>query len=198
MNELLLIRHGRPESGLMDPPLNAEGRAQAEALAGVLAQKPITAVVCSDLRRARETAGIIAAPLGLDPLPMPGLREWGLPADAMKYVALELLAAGSPQARAIDEGRFMDFVPKQVDVLAFRRAVAGVFAEILGAHGAGRVAVVCHGGTINAYLGQLVEIPDVFWFHPDYTSVSRVQQRPGGRVIIRSLNETQHLLVNAQ
>lgn len=194
MSELLLIRHARPESGLMDPPLNAEGRAQAEALAEFLAREPITAVVCSDLRRACETARIVAAPLGLDPLPLPGLREWGLPADALKYVALELLTAGSPQARAINEGRFMDFVPKQVDVRAFRRAVADVFAEILGSH-EGRVAVVCHGGTINAYLGQLVGIPDIFWFHPDYTSVSRVEQRPGGRLVIRSLNETRHLLV---
>ncbi len=198
MTELLLIRHGQPESGMFDPPLSAEGRSQASALARQLAPEPITAVVCSDLCRARETAEIISAAPGLDPVPMVGLREWGLPADSMQYVALESLGAESESARALDEGRFMDFVPRRVDVPAFRQIVRDTFEAILATNTEGRIAVVCHGGVINAFVSQIVSIPDVFWFHPDYTSVSRVEQRPSGRVVIRSLNEAHHLLVESQ
>lgn len=198
MTELLLVRHGRPESGLLDPPLNEEGLAQAHALARILAEEPITAMVSSDLRRAHQTAEIIGTATGHTPYPVPGLREWGLPADSMEYVALEMLGDDAPQVRAVLEGRFMDFVPERVDVDDFRRKVVQAFDSILADHPEGRVVVVCHGGTINAYVGHLVGIPDIFWFHPDYTSVSRMDSRPGGRVVVRSLNEVHHLLVESK
>ena len=104
MTELLLVRHGRPESGPMDPPLNEEGLEQAHALARLLADEPITAIVCSDLRRAQQTAEIIGEATGHTPYALPGLREWGLPADSMEYVALELLGDDAPQVLAIARG----------------------------------------------------------------------------------------------
>jgi probable phosphoglycerate mutase len=154
--------------------------------------------VCSDLRRAKQTAEIIGEATDHTPYSLPGLREWGLPADSMEYVALELLGDDAPQVRAVDEGRFMDFVPERVDIDDFRQKVVDAFDKILARHREGRVVVVCHGGTINAYVGQLVGIPDIFWFHPDYTSVSRMDSRPGGRVVVRSLNEVHHLLVESK
>lgn len=197
MTELLLVRHGVPLSGEMDPPLNEEGLDQAGRVARLLEDENLTGIVSSDLLRARQTAEIIAERVGLMPSATPGLREWGLDPQSMEYVALELLGADSPQATAIAEGRFMDFVPGRVDIDDFRGKVADAFAKIFADHPEGRVAVVCHGGVINAYVGLLVGIPDVFWFHPDYTSVSRVQRLPGGRVVIRSLNEVHHLLVES-
>ena len=88
----------------------------------------------------------------------------------------------------------MDFVPDRVNIDDFRQKAVDAFDKILADHPQGRVVVVCHGGTINAYVGQVVGIPDIFWFHPDYTSVSRMDQRPGGRVVVRSLNEVHHLV----
>jgi broad specificity phosphatase PhoE len=67
-----LVRHGETEwnrelrwQGHSDPPLNERGRDQARSLAAALARRPFTAVYSSDLRRASETAEIVAAPLGL-------------------------------------------------------------------------------------------------------------------------------------
>lgn len=198
MTELLLVRHGRPRSGEMDPPLNDEGLDQASRVARLLRDERLTGLVSSDLVRARQTAQMIGDAADLVPSTTPGLREWGLDAHSMEYVALELLGAAHPAATAIAEGRFMDFVPERVDIDDFRRKVSDAFDKILAGHPEGRVAVVCHGGVINAYVGQLVGIPDIFWFHPDYASVSRVQRMPGGRVVVRSLNEVHHLLVEAQ
>ncbi len=197
MTELLLVRHGRQESGLIDPPLNDEGVAQARRLARTLEAGGVTALVSSDLRRARQTADIVGTAVGHSPTTLPGLREWGLPADAMEYVALEHLEGDDPRSTAIAEGRFMDFVPEVVDLAAFRATVVDAFDKILAENPEGRVVVVCHGGTINAYIGHLAGIGDVFWFHPDYASVSRVERLPGGRVAIRSLNEVARPLVES-
>jgi probable phosphoglycerate mutase len=69
---LFLVRHGETDwnaegrwQGQTDIPLNAAGRAQALALAARLRGHGIATVATSDLRRARETAAIVAAELGL-------------------------------------------------------------------------------------------------------------------------------------
>lgn len=86
MTALTLIRHGETDwnrarriQGSTDIPLNDTGREQARAAAAALRARgsdlPVT-VVSSDLSRARETAEIIAAELGVaGPRLYPGLRE---------------------------------------------------------------------------------------------------------------------------
>ena len=66
MTELLLVRHGETDwnrehrvQGHTDVPLNAVGRAQAEALAESLADALLAGVYSSDLARARQTAEIV-------------------------------------------------------------------------------------------------------------------------------------------
>jgi broad specificity phosphatase PhoE len=83
MARLLLIRHGQSAwnaegrwQGWADPPLSRVGEAQALAAAERLRDEGLTAVVSSDLRRARHTAEIMARRLDL-PLgeAVPDLRE---------------------------------------------------------------------------------------------------------------------------
>ncbi|MCB1040890.1 MAG: histidine phosphatase family protein, partial [Acidimicrobiales bacterium] len=59
-------------------------------------------------------------------------------------------------------------------------------------HGDERVAVVCHGGVINAYLSSLISLPGTMWFEPAYTSVSRALVDGDYKQII-SVNEAPHL-----
>ena len=69
---LYLIRHGATEHNLQRPPilqgravdlyLSAEGVRQAEAVANLLSKAQLTAVFCSTLKRAQQTAEIIAGP----------------------------------------------------------------------------------------------------------------------------------------
>ena len=84
--ELLLIRHGETVDnvrqimqGQTHGELNERGVEQARSVAERLAAERIDAVVASDLRRAIQTAEIIAAPHGLPVLTTPLLRErdWG-------------------------------------------------------------------------------------------------------------------------
>jgi probable phosphoglycerate mutase len=78
----LLVRHGQTDAnreraflGRRDPPLNAVGRAEAEALGGALRGRGLAAVYASDLRRAWETAEAVAAAAGLPVQDEVGLRE---------------------------------------------------------------------------------------------------------------------------
>jgi broad specificity phosphatase PhoE len=70
-----LARHGQTAynhegrfQGHLPVPLDATGREQAAELAEVAAGVEIVGFVCSPLRRARETADIVAARLGLEPV----------------------------------------------------------------------------------------------------------------------------------
>lgn len=75
-----LVRHGLKAITCGDVPLTSAGKAQARAAAGVLKDRPVSAIVSSPLRRARETASFIAAGLGLKAFEDVRLREranWG-------------------------------------------------------------------------------------------------------------------------
>jgi probable phosphoglycerate mutase len=85
---VLLVRHGQSTwnaehrwAGHADPPLSPHGRDGAAALARRLAGCGLTTAVASDLRRASETAAIVAGRLGLGGVRIdPRLREWRCPA----------------------------------------------------------------------------------------------------------------------
>jgi broad specificity phosphatase PhoE len=82
MTTLLLVRHGETDwnaerrwQGHADVPLNERGRDQAERLAEELENARVDAVYSSDLSRARETAEIVGARLGVPVVLDPALRE---------------------------------------------------------------------------------------------------------------------------
>lgn len=83
---VILVRHTETDwntqhrySGQSDvPTLNGNGLRQAFLLAQKLSEYPVTQIVCSDLRRARDTATMLGGPHGLIPIIDPRLREVGL------------------------------------------------------------------------------------------------------------------------
>ena len=193
--ELLLIRHALPVSGEPDPGLAAVGHEQAHLLAGRLAAASVDAIATSGLRRAVETAAPLAARTGVDPTTVTDLREWDPDPDTGgRYVAFEDRAAGDPRLRALREGRLAEVMPPWVDAPAFQKRVVAAVESVVSAAGPGsRIAVVSHGGAINAYLAHLIGAEQMFWFLPGYTSISTVDVLPSGRPVVRSVNDTHHL-----
>jgi probable phosphoglycerate mutase len=79
--EILVVRHGETEWSLSgqhtsrtDLPLTEQGRRRAVGLAPVLARRSFALVLCSPLRRARETS--VAAGFGDRAVESDDLREW--------------------------------------------------------------------------------------------------------------------------
>ncbi|MGQ0830330.1 MAG: histidine phosphatase family protein [Microthrixaceae bacterium] len=186
--ELLLIRHALPVridegigDGPADPELAPAGQLQAAALAEVLATEEIDAIWSSPMRRARETAGPLAASLGLDITIDDGLAEYDKHSES--YIPVEeLKAANDPRWMQLPE-RPEEFAAEVVDAVE----------RVIAAHPRQRVAVVCHGGVINAYTGHVLGLADPLWFLPLYTSISRVLASGSGVRSIGSLNEAGHV-----
>lgn len=139
MSELLLVRHGETDwnrlqrwQGQADPPLNERGREQADELARALAGQSIEAIYASDLRRARETADIVAARLGLPVASEPGLRE---------------IDVGSWSGLTREEIAGRDWDGETKD--AHRARVLAAVRRIVRDHPGGRVLVVTHGGSVR-------------------------------------------------
>lgn len=86
LSEIIFCRHGETESniggwlaGSIDIELTERGQAQAAEAAQLLREEAVAAIYTSPMRRARETAEIIAAVLKLPVVTVDGLQEryWG-------------------------------------------------------------------------------------------------------------------------
>jgi probable phosphoglycerate mutase len=196
--DLLLIRHAEPvriveADGPADPQLHERGVHQADRLAAWFADEVLDAVWSSPMRRARETAAPLAAAQGLPVLVDEELAEFD--AEATSYIPMEeLKAEKDDRFLAMVEGRLEDF---QVDPQAFKAGVVGAIERVIDGHAGRKVAVVCHGGVINAYVGHILEIARPLWFEPGYTSIHRVAASRGGVRSVVSLNEMAHLRAGA-
>jgi 2,3-bisphosphoglycerate-dependent phosphoglycerate mutase len=188
--DLLLVRHGLPVSGTADPGLSETGQRQARTVAAWIAAEPVDALFSSPLRRARETAAPLADLVGRPATIVPDLREWG--SDDAIYTAPEEIDPADPQAIALAEGRYEDFLPK-IDVPAFRARAHSAVTALLDQADGGRIVAFSHGGLINAALATLLGTPLTFWFNPGYTSICRVRRLPSGATVLCAVNETAHL-----
>lgn len=194
--ELLLVRHARPvrddpADGAPDPDLGDEGRAQADALAAWLAPERVDALYASPLRRALRTAQPLAAARDLVVGVDPDLRE--LDMGERSYVPVEELdadrrAAVAQQWRAATAGGDDNPVLRE-----FRARAIGAVDRIAAAHRGQQVAVVCHGGVINAVLTAVLGISELFVVGVGYTSVTRLRVSSSGTRSVVSVNETAHL-----
>ncbi len=120
------------------------------------------------MRRARETAAPLAEALGVEPVVDEELAEFDR--DAHFYIPLEeLKAAGDERYLQIMRGEH----DGEVDPQTFREVVAVAVERIIEARPGDTVAVVCHGGVINAWASHVLGLPDPLFFEPFYTSVNR-------------------------
>jgi broad specificity phosphatase PhoE len=156
-NEVLLVRHGETADnasarfqGRLDTPLNERGREQSRAVAQALRDEGLRALYCSPLLRAHETARIVGAAIGLEPI----LDERLVEADAGDWAGrliADILAGERAQYarwRAADPAfRF----PGGESVAEQAARIAAALADV--AAGPLPAVVVTHGGTIRAIEG---------------------------------------------
>jgi broad specificity phosphatase PhoE len=156
---LHLVRHGRAAGGWGDhgdPGLDDRGHAQAAAAAAVLAELGPLPIVCSPLRRTRETAAPIAARLGVEPRIEPAVGEIPSPSDDFAERAAWLPAAL--------RGRWADLDPQ---VTAWRSRLIDVLLAVPG-----DTVVVTHFVAINAAVGWATGDERVTSFAPANASIT--------------------------
>jgi phosphoserine phosphatase len=151
---ILLARHGETDwnregrfQGHADPPLNRTGRVQAVDLSAALMAEQLAAVYSSPLRRALETAEVLATSHGLEPVPVDDLRE----VDVGSWSGLT--RAEVEERFPAQFARWLDYGQGWEDGETYeemgRRAVDALLL-LAAAHDGERVLAVTHGGPIRA------------------------------------------------
>ena len=166
---LVVWRHGRTAwnaedrfQGHTDIALDDVGLAQARAAAPVLAALEPTAIVSSDLARARATADCLAEVTGLRVATDPRLREtdggaWegrtGSDIKSNDALAYRQWRSGADVAAGGGETRSA----------VAARAVAAIDAALADVGERGVLVAVTHGGTARAAIGQLLGLAPEQW-----------------------------------
>ena len=193
---IYLLRHGevapsRPRRfiGHLDVPLSEEGERQCAEQARRLAAVDLTAVVTSDLSRARRSGEIVGAPHRLRPETIPALREMAMGRwDGLTAAEIE---AREPEAFAEwmgDVGRFAFPEGESVGDLVARAWPA--FEAIAATYRGRAIAIVAHGGTNRALLCRMLGLPlsRLLSFGQDYAALTILEGGVAGWRILR-LNE---------
>lgn len=160
---LHLVRHaahgllGRALAGRMPGVgLSAEGLAQAAALAGALAGRPIRAVLSSPVQRAQETAAPIAARHGLPVLTDPGLDE--IDFGAWTGAAFGVLD-GDPAWDAWNRFRGFAPTPGGETMAAAQARALGAVARARAAVPDGEAVLAGHSDVLKAVLAHFLGTP---------------------------------------
>ncbi|MFE9018486.1 bifunctional RNase H/acid phosphatase [Streptomyces sp. NPDC007808] len=200
----VLLRHGEtpltPQkrfsgSGGTDPSLSAIGREQAEKVGAALAKRgTVQAIVSSPLARTRETAGIVAARLGLEVTVDDGLREtdfgaWeGLTFGEVRERHPDDLTAWLADPEACPTGGGESFAQTATRIAATRDKLTAAYA--------GRtVLLVTHVTPIKTLVRLALGAPPESLFRMELSaaSLSAVAYYADGNASVRLLNDTSHL-----
>lgn len=166
MAEIVIARHGETSwnaegrfQGHADVPLSERGREQAEALAERLASgRPFAAFYASDLRRAAETAEVVASRLRLSVVPHSGLRE--IDVGSWSGLTRAEISERDPAgfARWAGGGGMQDHGGEARE--AFSARVLDAVLEIGARHAGERVLLVAHGGVVRALQRAVLGEPE--------------------------------------
>jgi broad specificity phosphatase PhoE len=155
LRHLLLVRHGQSEwnavgrwQGQADPRLSALGEEQARDAAERLGDLGFGAVISSDLRRARRTAEILAATLGLPVTVDPDLREIDV-GDWQGLTRAEIEAGWPGELADWSEGRSESPPGGETRAHLVERARAALARAAAGASPGDRLLLVSHGALIR-------------------------------------------------
>ncbi|MDO4566588.1 MAG: histidine phosphatase family protein [Oscillospiraceae bacterium] len=157
MRKLYLVRHGEPNFpagkrmclGSTDLPLSPLGRMQSVLAGAALENKALSGCYCSPLKRSRETAEYINAPLscaeGLEEM---HAGEWdGLDFETIRARWPEIYEARGNNLSLQPPGA----EPLEAGAERFERAVAGIIAA-----SEGDICVVAHASVEKAFLAPLL------------------------------------------
>ena len=205
---IVMVRHGETEGniddkaqGHFDAQLTERGRLQAQAVAKRLADVQFDAVYSSDLRRAMDTAKTITANrTELKIRPRPQLREYNF-GDFEDFL-WDDIGNAVPEVyqrwKNLDTRHTIEFPGGESMGNAWQR-VGDFVSEMLNTHRQGNetLLVVGHGGSLQALLGQLLNlrIRDQWDFVFTNTGVTILDEHlytPNGWRM-KTFNDTSHL-----
>lgn len=166
---IIAIRHGETAwnvdtriQGQLDVELNDTGRWQARQTALALQDEDIAAIYASDLSRAFETAQAIGAVAGLQPVPVPALRERHFGQFQTRTWAE--IETQWPQQAQQWRTRVPDWSPQGGEsLLTLRARISDAVHTLAQRHLGQQIVLVAHGGVMDVLYrlatGQELQAP---------------------------------------
>lgn len=153
--KIYFIRHGQTDwnkkgifQGQEDIELNDTGREEARVCGGAFHNIKIKRVFSSSLKRAKETAEIIAETIGLAP-------ELVLAKHNLKEQDFGKLSGEPYHMR--DEYEALGIDPMLEDFVEVQNRIEAVLREIIKEYGEEDIIVVSHGASINGFIHRITE-----------------------------------------
>src|SRR5215467_6378728 len=192
-----LIRHGEKEEMLGDAALSLAGRVQAHATARYLQNRPIKSVYTSPLRRAKETAVLIACAHELSVVEDIRLRErvnWGdLPGQSfVEFVEMWERSTHDPK-----------YIPPAGD--SARQAgerMALFLRETAHKYPRDEIVAVAHGGIITDFLVHMLPLEQLKQWHSEFLTMQSklipecsitVMRYDGAQFVLEQFARIEHL-----
>lgn len=192
-SDLWLVRHGQTDWNLAGrwqgqspqaPGLNDTGRAQAIALRNQLVGREIATVYSSDLLRARQTAELLADPLGLPVNLEPRLREMDL--GAWEGLLSSEISSRFPQLLLERDGDPLHTsAPRGETPACVAERVASALDDIVTKHCGEPVLIVAHGLSLAAILCLAwgISLEQIYDYIPGNASLLHVEWEARARAI---------------
>ncbi len=200
MTRLYLVRHGETTwndeqrfQGHIDVPLNARGWRDAERLATRFADERVDAIYTSDLRRAFDTAEVIARELRKTKICEPRLREANM-GELQGMVYADVRARWFSDVPTMP-CYFVDDAPPGVECLrALQTRLLEAVNDLVVRHANETILIVNHGAGLRVLFCAWLNMPleDYWKLQFDSASVSQVVLTERGAVVAL-LNDTAHL-----
>ncbi len=190
---MILVRHGQPEVPSTpptgNPPLSADGHAQARHAADVLKTERIDRIVSSGMLRADATARPLADALGLSIEVHPDLGEvdrWG-----GEYANIETIREKGPEEWRRFLSAPLDYFG--IDAYKFRSETLAAFRDVMNSDNDRKVAIFTHGFPINIMLSHALGLNNDARFVLGYASLTRLSGKSFDALTVVSVNEHGHI-----
>lgn len=187
MLELVLVRHGETDSnkegkylGWTDVPLNEHGISQAMKVRDKLKDVKFDQVICSPLKRARETAEIISKNIAYhEELKEINFGLW----DNLSHREIEEKYAEEYKLWISDWQKFT--FPQGESAMDMNKRVTNFIDKLVNEQESGYVLIVTHSGIIRNIIAYLLgmKMEDSWHFSIDNCGITKIQITEGYAVL---------------
>ncbi len=191
-----LMRHGEVENsgekrynGHIDIDITDRGVQQMHRLAGLLAEKELSAVYASDLIRSVRGARIIAEGRGLIFTPVRELRERSV--GAWEGLTAEEIRERYPEEYAAWRSDFLNYRPPRGECLQdVQDRVLQAYRSMVNRHPGQEIALLLHGGVNRIILADALgmDLRNLFRIDQSFGALNIIDYFEDGIATVRLLN----------
>lgn len=185
----VLNRGEKRYNGHIDIDITQNGVEQMRRLAGILAEKEVSAVYSSDLIRSVKGAEIIANRIGIPFTPLRELRERSV--GAWEGLTAAEIKERFPEGYAAWRSDLLNYRPPGGEcLLDVKDRVLPLYKRLVSSHAGSEIAMLLHGGVNRVILADALGMEPLKLFRMDqaYGALNIIDYYDDGMAVVKLLN----------